>query len=188
MARWARPHFHPDHLGSTVAKTNETGARVEQIRSLAYGALRGHYTDSGGAILPTSADRKEWTGYDSDAADYSSNGLDGLDYAGARYYDPTIGQFLSHDPQRQFASPYAYGPGDPMNGTDPNGESFLGSIGHALIKAFEFVAKNSNLSLSFSYTISFGSAPGPVASRRLAETANTRPNGLSLWVRESDRI
>ena len=28
---------------------------------------------------------------------------------------------LTHDPARQFASPYAYGPWDPINGTDPTG-------------------------------------------------------------------
>ena len=32
--------------------------------------------------------------------------------------------FLTHDPARQFASPYAYGPWDPVNGTDPTGSVF----------------------------------------------------------------
>ena len=32
--------------------------------------------------------------------------------------------FTSHDPEDQFASPYAYGPGDPLNGTDPTGRDF----------------------------------------------------------------
>ncbi|GIW45624.1 MAG: hypothetical protein KatS3mg077_2906 [Candidatus Binatia bacterium] len=30
----------------------------------------------------------------------------------------------THDPVRQFASPYAYGPWDPVNGTDPTGAVF----------------------------------------------------------------
>jgi RHS repeat-associated protein len=42
-------------------------------------------------------------------------------YAEARYYDPALGQFLTHDPAMQFASPYALGPGDPVNTADPTG-------------------------------------------------------------------
>ena len=30
----------------------------------------------------------------------------GLKYAGARFYDPKMGTFLTHDPMRQFANPY----------------------------------------------------------------------------------
>jgi hypothetical protein len=41
-------------------------------------------------------------------------------------YDGTVvgGRYLTHDPVRQFANPYAYGPWDPVNGTDPNGTFF----------------------------------------------------------------
>jgi hypothetical protein len=57
----------------------------------------------------------------------SSQGCSGSDlqYAGARFYDPQLGTFLTHDPLRQFANPYAYGPWDPVNGTDPSGTFFL---------------------------------------------------------------
>jgi 3D (Asp-Asp-Asp) domain-containing protein len=34
------------------------------------------------------------------------------------------GLFLTHDPARQFPNPYAYGPWDPINGTDPTGAIF----------------------------------------------------------------
>jgi RHS repeat-associated protein len=54
---------------------------------------------------------------------YQSETETGLDYAYARFYDPELGQFLSHDPAAQFPSPYAYGP-DPINGADPTGEIF----------------------------------------------------------------
>jgi hypothetical protein len=33
--------------------------------------------------------------------------------------------FLTHDPARQYANPYSYGNGDPMNGTDPSGADFV---------------------------------------------------------------
>ena len=47
--------------------------------------------------------------------------MSGVQYAGARYYDPVLGMFLSHDPVRQFASPYTYTGGNPINRTDPDG-------------------------------------------------------------------
>lgn len=34
-----------------------------------------------------------------------------------------IGMWISPDPHRQFASPYAYG-SNPVNGVDPNGKDF----------------------------------------------------------------
>jgi RHS repeat-associated protein len=61
--------------------------------------------------------RRTFTGYEDEF-------LSDLQYAGARFYDPELGQFLTHDPAGQFASPYAYGPGDPVNGTDPTGALF----------------------------------------------------------------
>jgi hypothetical protein len=36
-----------------------------------------------------------------------------------------LGTFLTHDPARQFPSPYAYGSWNPLNGTDSNGGLFL---------------------------------------------------------------
>jgi RHS repeat-associated protein len=44
----------------------------------------------------------------------------GLQYFGARYYDPQLALWISPDPMRQFASPYAYSP-DPINSVDPDG-------------------------------------------------------------------
>jgi RHS repeat-associated protein len=57
----------------------------------------------------------EFTGYDTEP-------VSGLQYAGARFYDPELGMFLTHDPVRSAASPYGYCGGDPVNNTDPNGE------------------------------------------------------------------
>jgi len=41
--------------------------------------------------------------------------------------------FLTHDPARQFANPYAYGPWDPVNGTDPTGTVFWWVVGIAVV-------------------------------------------------------
>ncbi|RIL02171.1 MAG: hypothetical protein DCC71_16790 [Proteobacteria bacterium] len=152
-------HYHLDHLGSVLAKTNELGGIALQVRYRVYGEERGHYSGGGIAILTAAADRHEWTGYEREHEI-------GLDYAGARFYDAAIGQFLSHDPMRQYASPYAYGPGDPVNGIDPDGQLFgflgkvfkglknlLGAASDAIDRALP-----SNVSGSFGigYTVRFG--------------------------------
>lgn len=110
-------HFHVDHLGSTQAITNASGALVYQIRYTPYGRVRGRYTGSGASAPLDTRVQQEFTGHETEF-------FSGIVYAGARHYDPELGQFLSHDPVRQYASPYAYGPGDPVNGTDPSGACF----------------------------------------------------------------
>ncbi|MFN8624618.1 MAG: RHS repeat-associated core domain-containing protein [Candidatus Binatia bacterium] len=104
-------HYHMDHLGSTQVITDgSSGAVVEQIRYKPYGDVR--YRSA------TTNNRYEFTGYETET---TSN----LEYAGARFYDPALGQFLTHDPARQFASPYTYTNWNPTNDTDPNGECDL---------------------------------------------------------------
>jgi RHS repeat-associated protein len=54
-----------------------------------------------------------------------------LYHFGARFYDPTIGQWTQPDPQGHVgsiaeANSYAFATSDPVNGSDPNGESVLG--------------------------------------------------------------
>ena len=115
-------HYHLDHLGSTHSITDGAGKLYRQTRTTAYGEVRGRYDGAGNIVVAEAQLRHEFTGYESEAES-------GLQYAGARYYVPELGIFTSLDPAGQFASPYAYGPGDPLNGTDPNGEDFgIGSI------------------------------------------------------------
>lgn len=112
-------HYHLDHLGSTQVVTNGAGGVVQQIRYRPYGEIRYR---SGTAVSDYA-----FTGYEHDAAS-------DLDYAGARWYDPSTGMFLTHDPARQFASPYTYTNWDPVNRTDPNG-AFIGELVAAVIIA-----------------------------------------------------
>jgi RHS repeat-associated protein len=114
-------HYHVDHLGSTHLITSEYGDVVEYIRYRAYGAMRGHYDAAGNPKAQTScADGycHEFTGYDTEP-------LSGLQYAGARFYDPVVGMFLTHDPAREFANPYTYTGWNPTNLTDPNGACII---------------------------------------------------------------
>jgi RHS repeat-associated protein len=122
--------YHVDHLGSTLAMTNSSGAVFRQVRYAAYGDIRGRY-DAGSGMLPaTESKRQEFTNYETEMET-------GLQYAHARYYDPTLTQFLSHDPAAQFASAYQYTAFDPVNASDPSGEFIIESaIGFAVWSAF----------------------------------------------------
>jgi RHS repeat-associated protein len=117
-AREGIVHYHLDHLGSTQVITNPDGSVFEYIRYKPYGEPR-HYNPNGTPqTINTCGDDQychEFTGYESDPTS-------GLEYAGARFYDPNLGMFLTHDPARQFASPYTYTNWNPVNSTDPNGE------------------------------------------------------------------
>lgn len=124
-------HYHVDHLGSTQVVTNSRGGVVRYIRYKPYGEVRGRF-NADGTLQATdtctaNSSCREFTGYDSEP-------LSGLEYAGARFYDPALGMFLSHDPARQFANPYCYVGWNPTNATDPNGE-FIGELLTAAIIA-----------------------------------------------------
>ena len=114
-------HYHCDHLGSTQLITDKRGSVVAHLRYKPYGQLRGRFAADGTPLPELTCTAgptcHEFTGYDTEP-------LSGLQYAGARFYDPALGMFLTHDPVRQFANPYNYGGGDPMNWTDPNGQFF----------------------------------------------------------------
>jgi len=45
-----------------------------------------------------------------------------LSYFGARYLDQMLGSWVSADPYREFFNSYAYGPANPINGYDADGE------------------------------------------------------------------
>jgi RHS repeat-associated protein len=101
-------HYHQDHLGSTQVVTNESGDIAEQVRFEPYGKAR--YRTGTSPFGP----RFEFTGYE-------TQGSGGLEYAGARFYDPSLGSFLTHDPAAQFTNPYTYTGWDPANRVDPTG-------------------------------------------------------------------
>ncbi len=124
-------HLHFDHLGSTQAITDSTGQLTHQVRYDPYGRVRGRFDGSGGSVAAGVGTRQEFAGYTTDVGS-------GLQVAGLRVFDPLTGQFLQGDPAEEFASPYSYGPGDPINGTDPTGaswEAIVFLVGLALVVA-----------------------------------------------------
>jgi len=104
-------YIHQDNLGSTSVVTNSSGAQLGYRRYYPYGSTR-DYLD------PLDTDKK-FTGQRLDGT--------GLYYYGARYYDPTIGRFISADTivpnpvNPQALNRYSYCLNNPLKYIDPTG-------------------------------------------------------------------
>ena len=100
-----------DHLSSNSVSTNSSGTQTANRGYYAYGVTR-----SSSGTLPTD---RTFTGQKQDAT--------GLLYLNARYYDPSLGQFLSPDTLVPDAGQvldynrYLYVRGNPLKYTDPTG-------------------------------------------------------------------
>jgi RHS repeat-associated protein len=106
-----------DALGSAMVAFGINGTATASVLYSPYGGVR--YS---AGTMPTTYG---FTGQRQDAAS-------GLDYYGARYYDPALGQFVSADTVLQGKgldlsglSRYAYVGGNPENRTDPTGNRFM---------------------------------------------------------------
>jgi RHS repeat-associated protein len=97
-----------DGVGSVTTLTDATGAAVGRVRYSAFGVPQ----SSG-----VTENAVSFTGHQFDAAT-------GLVYARARYYDPTLGRFLSQDPEPA-VNPYVYALDAPLEFTDPTGRAAL---------------------------------------------------------------
>lgn len=103
-------YVHGDLVGSSVARTDSTGAIIERERSYSFGqALDGSKREAPG-----------FTGHMEDPGT-------GLVYMQQRYYDPAIGRFLSVDPVGPLDNPinhfgrYHYANNNPYKYVDPDG-------------------------------------------------------------------
>jgi len=95
-----------DGVGSVTTFTNAAGATVGRVRYSAFGVPQ----SSG-----VTENAVSFTGHQFDAAT-------GLVYARARYYDPTLGRFLSQDPEWA-VNPYVYALDAPLEFTDLTGRA-----------------------------------------------------------------
>jgi RHS repeat-associated protein len=104
----ATSYYHADGLGSLTSLSNASGA------------LANTYTyDSFGNVVASSGSLVNGFRYTGREFDTETN----LYFYRARYFDPTIGRFLSEDPMRFFESPdfYAYVENNPLNLIDTTG-------------------------------------------------------------------
>jgi RHS repeat-associated protein len=110
-------YYHVDSIGSPVLETNAAGVVTRNIDYRPYGTTE----------LSPAVKGPNFTGhiYDPD--------LD-LVYMKARYYDPSVGRFISADPLRpkdgdHFSfNRYAYGNNNPYTFIDPTGKSALSNF------------------------------------------------------------
>ena len=96
-----------DGLGSVSEALSPGGSATGAQLYSPYGGMR--YSSG---TMPTN---KGFTGQYSDVAS------SGLDYYGARYYDPNLGQFTSADTVADGLNRYGYVRGNPETATDPTG-------------------------------------------------------------------
>ena len=105
-------YFTNDHQGSASLLTDTSGAQVQSMAYLPFG----------GTFQTAGSKTSSWR-YTGQRQDDST----GLYYYNARYYDPTIGRFLTPDTivqspyDPQFLNRYAYCRNNPINLVDPTG-------------------------------------------------------------------
>ena len=121
-------YSHADHLSVRV---NTDGTVGSPTFGQVVGA-QGHFPFGEAWYSSNTTTKFIFTGYERDAES-------GLDYALARYYDSSMGRFCSADPLEgtpgdpQSWNRYAYVRNNPVNITDPSGESWLSWFVDAVI-------------------------------------------------------
>ncbi len=100
--------YGTDHLGSTVLMTDEEGNEVFSGETTPFGDS----VSESGAMADT--EHLMYTGKDLDEDT-------GLYYFNARWYDPTVGRFISEDPARFGSNWYRYASHNPLKYSDPTG-------------------------------------------------------------------
>lgn len=111
--------YHTDRLGSVRTITDATGS-----------VIASHRTDEFGIETATTGSSDQPFGFTGEPSDPT-----GLSYLRARYYDPTLGRFLSRDTwSGSGAAPaslnrYVYAWNNPLSGTDPSGHWLNIAIG-----------------------------------------------------------
>ncbi len=102
-------YYHADVLGSIMAITDENQNLVQRYEYDAYGNITHRETNFEQPYTYTGREFDEESG---------------LFFYRARYYDPTVGRFISSDPIGLAGglNRYAYVDNNPVNVTDPTGE------------------------------------------------------------------
>jgi RHS repeat-associated protein len=107
-------YFVKNAQGSTMRSVGENGefqnAESNTLDYLAYGESRALKQGSTGDVL------RKFVGKEFEQTT-------GLYAMGARWMDPQLGSFITPDPMAQYANPYSYTGGNPINRTDPTGLS-----------------------------------------------------------------
>ncbi|WP_328994284.1 hypothetical protein OG394_07620 [Kribbella sp. NBC_01245] len=122
-----------DHHGTTTTAIDNTAQQNVQRRRLdPYGNVRG--------TAPTAwPGQRGFVGGTNDAST-------GLVHLGAREYDPTLGRFISVDPEANYQDPqtingYSYSNNSPVTFTDPDGNSWFSNMVSSVTSSIKSVAE-----------------------------------------------
>jgi RHS repeat-associated protein len=147
-------YFYLDQIGSRRVVKDASGTVREEFSYSAWG----QYTQTQG----TQVELASYTGKEYDGT--------GLLYFNARYYDPSLGRFVTEDPSRKGANWYAYCENNPLNNIDPTG-NLLAKIEDRLLATT--VSNMYDESLTFrSYINGFADEPDMVFQFINAKTIN----------------
>lgn len=128
-------YYHTDHLGGTNVLTDNTGAVRELTEYDPFGQVITH--------------EKYGTNFATIWYYFTGKPLDdetGLIFLGARYYNPSLGRFITPDTKVQASdnpqtlNRYTYCNNNPVNLVDPTGHSWWKKFWHSVEKVFEDVA------------------------------------------------
>jgi RHS repeat-associated protein len=106
-------YYTKDHLGSSSAITDAKGMVLRTVNA-PYGSEVYN--------LGTADVAYKFT--------YKEKDNTGLDYFGARFYDPEVGRFITPDPAKVGSNWYAYCNNNPLDYIDPNGKYPLSVTGN----------------------------------------------------------
>ena len=128
-----------DHLGSTRVVVDAEGNAVARYEYAPHGE-----TTVDGTVAADVQYRYTGHPYDEGQEVYETPN---------RVYGPTLGRFLSVDPQRQDASPYAYAGNNPVGYLDPTGG---GDVPFFVVSGMKLTSQNRGDALSRSIARGFG--------------------------------
>jgi RHS repeat-associated protein len=120
--------FATDDVGSVTAIVDQCGCTDATYDYTPYGTIAAKYPDNGGNLV-----NENLIGYTGSLTDAFANGTTGHILDGARWYDPSTGNFTTQDADSYLGSPsngnrYAYAADNPANYTDPTGHVSLDDL------------------------------------------------------------
>ncbi len=162
-------YYHPNHIQSTSVVTDATGNEVTRMAYLPFGEVS--QANSTGANTVTA----KFTGQDYDDSF-------GLYYYNARYYDPSIGRFMSADTvvpdawNAQAYNRYSYALNNPINYVDPSGHMpWLAWVFSPILAPIIVVAAAVAI-VATAALAAFGVMPNPLTASGRTEIANDLRN------------
>ncbi len=168
-------YIQQDSLSSTSVVSNTSGSSTGTMKFFSFGSTR---TTSG--TLPTD---KKFTGQRLDST--------GLYYYNARYYDPTIGRFISADIYVQdFTNPqtlnrYSYALNNPLRYTDPTG---WWTFGIGINISLGFIGMDLSLSGGFAFDNHGGIAVQGRVGKGVGITAANASAAVQLQVTAAEYV